>query len=264
MDVLVVDLGLAILLAGAVAVLRPMPWLRIPTRRRGSLVVALGLGLLAAGLAWPVSPLRLGGPQMLLDEVLPVYQFGEHHEIRIPAPRPRVYAAVLSVTAREIRFFRLLTWLRSPRLPGAGRESLLNPSADRPILDVALGSGFVRLGEDPGREIVIGAIVCCGPRTGPPTVADFQATSGSLAQAVMNFHLEDEDRGGTRLVTETRIRATDAAAERRFAAYWRVIYPGSAFIRRMWLDAIRRKAESSTATPWERAPVPAGGEGSAG
>jgi hypothetical protein len=63
----------------------------------------------------------------------------------------------------------------------------------------------------------------------------------------MNFHLEDEDRG-TRLVTETRVRATDAAAERRFAAYWRLIYPGSAFIRRMWLDAIRRKAESTPGT----------------
>lgn len=249
MDVLIVDLGLAILLAGAVGVLRPLPWLRIPTRRRGLGVLAFGLGLLATGLAWPVSPPRLGGPRMLLDEVLPVYQFGEHHEIRIAAPRERVFAAVRSVTAGEIRFFRLLTWLRSPSLPGSGRESILNPSADRPILDVALGSGFVRLREDPGREIVIGAIVCCGPRTGPPTVADFQATSGSLAQAVMNFHLDDDGRGGTQLVTETRIRATDSAAERRFAAYWRVIYPGSAFIRRMWLQAIRRKAESATGKP---------------
>jgi len=61
---------------------------------------------------------------------------------------------------------------------------------------------------------------------------------------VMNFHLTDEGGGVLRLVTETRIHTTDASARRRFAAYWRLIYPGSAFIRHMWLDAIRRRAEA--------------------
>jgi hypothetical protein len=37
--------------------------------------------------------------------------------------------------------------------------------------------------------------------------------------------------------------ATDPASCRRFAVYWRVIYPGSALIRRMWLRAIRLRAE---------------------
>jgi hypothetical protein len=247
MDVLIVDLGLATVLLGTLALLRPLAPLRIPTRRRAAQVLVLGLVLLATGLAWPVSPPRLGGSRMLLDEVLPAYQFGERHEIRIAAPRARVFAAVRLVTAGEIRFFRLLTWLRAPRLPGPGRESILNAPADRPILDVALGSGFLRLREEADREIVVGAIVCCGPRPLIPTADDFQATSGSLAQAVMNFHLEDDGPGATRLVTETRIHATDARAERRFAVYWRLIYPGSAFIRRMWLEAIRNKAESPPA-----------------
>ena len=43
--------------------------------------------------------------------------------------------------------------------------------------------------------------------------------------------------------TETRVFATDDSARRRFAAFWRVIYPGSALIRRMWLRAIQRRAE---------------------
>jgi hypothetical protein len=34
-------------------------------------------------------------------------------------------------------------------------------------------------------------------------------------------------------------------ARRGFAAYWRVIYPGSALIRRMWLRAIARRATRS-------------------
>jgi len=60
----------------------------------------------------------------------------------------------------------------------------------------------------------------------------------------MNFLVEPDGRGGSLLSTETRVFATDAVARRRFAVYWRVIYPGSALIRRMWLRAIRLRAEA--------------------
>jgi hypothetical protein len=242
MDVLLVDLALGLVLLGLVSLVRPLRPLRIRTRRRGALLAAAGCMLLLLGLLLPVASPRLEGPRMALDAIVPAYQFGEAHEIRIQAPPERVLAAVRAVTAREIRFFRLLTWLRSPHL-GEARETILNPAADQPILDVALRSGFVLLREEPGRELVLGMIVCCGRRRPPRDADEFQALQGSLARAVMNFHLTDEGGGVTRLVTQTRVAATDASAERRFAAYWRLIYPGSAFIRRMWLRAIRDRAE---------------------
>jgi len=34
------------------------------------------------------------------------------------------------------------------------------------------------------------------------------------------------------------------STRRRFAGYWRIIYPGSALIRRMWLRAVARRAVS--------------------
>jgi hypothetical protein len=46
-----------------------------------------------------------------------------------------------------------------------------------------------------------------------------------------------------RLTTETRVLATDSRTRRLFAAYWRLILPGSALMRRTWLAAIRRRAE---------------------
>jgi hypothetical protein len=65
----------------------------------------------------------------------PAFQFHEVHSTLVKAPAERVWAAIKAVTAREIRLFRLLTWLRSPRLPGSeDPESILNPAADRPIL----------------------------------------------------------------------------------------------------------------------------------
>jgi hypothetical protein len=244
MDVLLVDLALALVLVGVLSLIRPLRVLRIRTRKAAALVAVAGVALLFVGLYLPVVPLRLHGPRMALDESLPAYQFGEHHEIEIAASPERVLAAARAVTAREIRLFRLLTWLRSPRLPGRGAESILNPSADRPILDVALGSGFVLLREDPGREIVIGAVVCCGRRVPPRSAEEFHALQGSLARAAMNFHVAASAPGRSRLVTQTRIATTDAESTRQFAAYWRVIYPGSALIRRMWLRAIKSRAEA--------------------
>lgn len=182
---------------------------------------------------------------MAIDEVVPAYQFGEHHEIRIAAPPQRVFAALKAVREREIRLFRLLTWLRSPRLPWGGHpESILNPSPERPLLEVALRSGFVLLREEADREVVFGAVVCCGVRHPPRTAEQFRALEGSLARAVMNFHVEDAGGGSSRLVTQTRVAATDARAERVFARYWRLIWPGSALIRVMWLRAIKARAEA--------------------
>jgi hypothetical protein len=64
-----------------------------------------------------------------------------------------------------------------------------------------------------------------------------------FARAAMNFSTSDAGGDRTRLVTETRIAATDAGARRRFAAYWLIVRPGSALIRRMWLRAVKKRAE---------------------
>ena len=61
----------------------------------------------------------------------------------------------------------------------------------------------------------------------------------------MNFRIEDVDASHCSLTTETRVYAAGPRALRGFATYWRMIYPGSAIIRRMWLRAIKRRAEAS-------------------
>jgi hypothetical protein len=219
-----------------------MPRLGLASRRRGALGLAAGLALAGVAALLPVREIHLGGPPMALDTIVQTYQFGEAHERLIRAPREAVWRAVHEVTAREIRLFRTLTWLRSPHTGGAP-EGILNPDASRPILDTALSSGFVRLAEHPGHELVFGAVVCCGRPGRRVTAEEFLALDApGLALAVMNFHLTEE-ASGVRLRTQTRVRATSPDAAVRFAAYWRVIYPGSALIRRMWLAAIARRAE---------------------
>lgn len=250
LGVVLVDLGIAAGFVGVVSLIRPLRFLGIRTRRRAAGLVGVGALLAVAGAALPAPLRRAAGEPLLIDGYAPEYQFQEFHETRVQGAPGKIYRAILEVTAEEVQLFRTLTWLRAPRLPGRSRapESILNPSANRPILEVATSSGFLKLAEDPGREIVVGAIVVAPPGArrprngfGPP---EYQALKKpGFAKATMNFRVQDQGGGWCRVTTETRVFATDAQARRRFAAYWRVIYPGSSMIRRQWLKAIRERAE---------------------
>ena len=58
----------------------------------------------------------------------------------------------------------------------------------------------------------------------------------------MNFMVTADGPGRSLVSTETRVFANSPSARRQFATYWRLIYPGSAIIRRMWLRAVRKRA----------------------
>lgn len=140
--------------------------------------------------------------------------------------------------------FRTLTWIRRYGRPGP--ESILNPPPHVPILDVAARTSFLVLAEEPDREIVLGTLAAA-PRgwrlSGKPSPDGFKALfvtthTRGFAATTMNFSIEDLGTTACTLTTETRVYATDASTRRRFAGYLRVIYPGSALIRRMWLRAI--------------------------
>jgi hypothetical protein len=186
--------------------------------------------------------LALPKPETRLDEFVPVWQFGEHHAIRVAAPPERVFDAVKRIRAGEITFFRLLTWIRrgGRNLP----ESILNAGNTSPLLEVATNSGFIYLADDAPRELVVGTIVIAPPgarRSLTPQIFTTPLPPG-YALAAMNFLVKPDGPNGSIVSTETRVFANSPDSRRRFARYWRLIYPGSALIRRMWLRAVRRRA----------------------
>ncbi|HXO22523.1 MAG TPA: hypothetical protein VOA87_21590 [Thermoanaerobaculia bacterium] len=246
LGVVVVDLGLLTAFLGAVSLVKPLAFLGIRTRRRAALLLALGLVVVVAGASLPAREVRVAVPRTELDRFAPAYQFNEVHSLIIAAPRERVYRAIKSVSADEILFFRLLTWIR--RFGHPGPESILSAPERQPLLDVATRTSFLLLAQEPNREIVVGAAVVTPPGWRPrrrATPEDFRTfRTPGFALAAMSFLVEDAGPGAAKVTTETRIYATDASARRRFAAYWRVIYPGSALIRRMWLRAIAKRALS--------------------
>jgi hypothetical protein len=178
----------------------------------------------------------------LIEKFAPEWQFREVHRISVLAPADAAMRAIREVTAREIRLFRFLTWLRRAGRPGP--DSLLNPPPDKPILDVALSSGFLEL-QSSAREIVLGTLVIKPTRAKRPTSPDeFRTIVGAgYAKAAMDFRIDQSPLAMCVVTTETRVWASDDATRRKLALYWWTIRLGSGLIRRMWLRAIRRRAE---------------------
>jgi hypothetical protein len=244
---ILVYIGLLTLLVGGLSVLRPLTFLGIWSRAQGVMLLVGGGAVFLIGANLPAREKRVETRATHLDEFVPVYQFSEFHIIRVEAPRERVFIAIREVTADEIPLFRKLTWIR--RFGRPGPENILNAPSDKPLLEVALRTSFMKLAEEPDREIVVGTLVAAPQGTQlkkDPTPDDFKALQApGFALAALNFRLEDAADGETVLTTETRVYATDAPTRKKFAAYWRVIYPGSALIRVMWLRAIRHRAEQT-------------------
>ncbi|MGQ0733215.1 MAG: hypothetical protein ACT4QD_06110 [Acidobacteriota bacterium] len=232
-------------LLGLLAVVRPLPRVRLGTRGRGVRCALLATALLAAN-AVALPGRQTVAPQVTEHDVLtPSFHFREVHVRSIAAPRDRVKAAINLVTAEEIWLFLALTSIR--RLGRPGPESILNAPGQQPILDVATRSGFLRLA-DTEREVVVGAIVGAPPGFNPgPVTRDTvwfrQLEDPGIVKATMSFALEPVGDGRTRVTTETRVYATDRGGLRRFTPYWRTIFPGSWILRHTWLTAIARRAE---------------------
>ena len=108
--------------------------------------------------------------------------------------------------------------------------------------------GFVPLGEQAPRELVLGAIGQFWRPTAPRKTVDaagFVAfAEPGYAKVAWDFRLAEEG-GGTRLTTETRIACTDAASRRRFRLYWRVVRPFSGLLRLALLRAVAREVTRS-------------------
>ena len=237
--------GLFALFLGIVSVVRPLSFLGIASRPRGIVVLLCGVVVFLVGTNLPASEESIAARQLDLDDFIPVYQFHEFHKMRIHARGEDVFKAIKEVRANEIFLFRTLTWIR--RGGRSGPESILNAPENMPLLEVATRTSFLRLAEEPNREIVLGTLAAAprGWRSKKnPAPEDFKALRApGFALAAMNFRIEDSGPGAVLLTTETRVYATDTPTRRRFAAYWRVIYPGSALIRMMWLRAIKQRSE---------------------
>jgi len=183
------------------------------------------------------------GPPTLLDRFLPECEVLEQHQTRVAAPANVTYTA-----ARE------MSLMGSPvvRAIFRGRELLMRSPASeqRPpqsLIDEVLSIGWGVLAQEPGREIVLGAVTQPWKsdvkfRALPPDeFAKFNEPG--FAKIAWTIRAEPLGPAASRFYTETRVATTGADARKRFRRYWTMVSPGVRLIRRESLRLVRADAE---------------------
>ncbi|HNX96562.1 MAG TPA: hypothetical protein PKK12_02685 [Candidatus Aminicenantes bacterium] len=238
--------GLVLTGFGLLNLIRPWQIFGIASRPRALYLLAGGLLLVAGGLNWPPREIRAEPVRQRLDLFLPLYSFWEHHEVRVAAPSGLVMRAARQVSLADLPLARVLLRLRQGfGWAGEYREKGLR----RPLLEICSdpAHGFLTLEATRSDEYVGGLAGRPWSSAPPPPVrtpAQFRAFAApGHIRVAFNMRCQAADARHTVLSTDTRIQGNDAAANRTFARYWRLIYPGSALIRKAWLSAIATRAE---------------------
>ncbi len=175
---------------------------------------------------------------MLIDEFMPCWDARERHSIVINASASEIFQAMRQMDLRRARLTGFLFRLRGLRgIPASANSSLAN----------LLKMGFVRLGERPDQEFLLGLTGRFWQPNGELIRIEkddfIRFDKPGYAKAVWNFSLDETDSGANRLTTETRVFCTDAASRRRFRFYWFFVGWFSGLIRREMLDVIKAAAE---------------------
>lgn len=171
----------------------------------------------------------------LLGDALPCWDHRSRHRIPVDTPPEALLAAVGDLTWREVPVFRLLLTVRGI----AGRHV----TSAAPVLSWFFSTGFREVARTDQELLVVSTQpVRRGLRPATPVSLDaFRSYDRpGYVKIAFNFTVTDGF-----LATETRVLATDPHARRRFAVYWFLIRAGSGLIRRVWLHAIRSRAQSA-------------------
>jgi hypothetical protein len=150
----------------------------------------------------------------LIDDWLPEFDVGKRYDAAVAAVPERALDLVLAAPVAPDRIVESLLALRG--MPARGRT----------VEEYLRALDFEHLGRTPTEWAA--------------------AHDGSRLKIAIAFEAQPIP-GGSRLTTETRVRALDERTRRRFRLYWLAIGPFSALIRRRWLAAATASAKRSAA-----------------
>ena len=209
--------------------------------------VAAGLYAAYAGVTW----LRYGHPppstadseDPLLDRFMPMYEIAERHHIRVAAPASVAFAAACETDLLQSPISRAIFRARELIL-GSEPDAAVRP---RGVLAVTRSLGWGVLAEQPGREVVMGAVTRPWEANvtfrGLPPDDFVRFNEPGYVKIAWTLRADPAGAAASIFRTETRAVATDAAARARFRRYWSFLSPGIIVIRWTMLGPVKAEAE---------------------
>jgi hypothetical protein len=182
-----------------------------------------------------------GDPQ--LDRFMPAYEVVERHSVRVAAPAETAFSAACDMDLERSAIIRAIFRARELVLGAKPDEKKASPG----LVDQAKAWGWGLLAENPGREIVFGAVTqpwLANPVFQALPPADFAAFE-EPGYVKIAWMLRADPVGPAQSVasTETRAATTDPASRAKFRRYWALASPGIILIRWISLSLVKGEAE---------------------
>ncbi|MGP4050416.1 hypothetical protein [Streptomyces sp. 2A115] len=204
------------------------------------------------------------GEPLLLDGALPEFEFSRLECVALAATPPVAYEAARGLDLLTIHspLLNAAVWARGLPERLRGRSMPTPPSlrvAD--LFDTAGeawgGQPWVALGENPGRELVFGAVgkpwraSIEWRRVEPQHFTSYDEAGWAKMAAAFVVHPYGTQR--SLLTYEARTTCTDPASTARFGRYWTLVSPGIGVVLRGALHAVRATAEQASRRPGQGA-----------
>ncbi len=244
-------IGLILTVVGIISLIHPLAFLFVLNRTIAADVVFVGILICLVSLFSPAILYHSKTNNQKIDALLPVYTSNEFHEVCINAPIEKVKQVLTVTGVKDIPVARLLMIIRgiadedvdlSDRASNnqVGAETISTPDFNF----------FVVSPDEWVTVMILKAVIITNDadKPAPPeilTLEQFEAFNDpGYVKVAVNFRFIRKSDDQTILTTETRNNGITLKDSHVFGIYWRIIYPGSAIIRRVWLDTIKKKAQS--------------------
>jgi hypothetical protein len=181
----------------------------------------------------------------MLDRLIPAPRLVELDHADLGAPAARAWELLRHENLARSPLIRALFALRGlpDRLRGKRQDPELRIDQ---LVSTPERPGFQVLGEDPGHEVVVGAIGKVWhpeiPFVHVGTADEFSAfAEADFAKVAWALRVVPRGEEACRVEIEVRVDATDERAWQKFRRYFTFIGPGSHFIRRVLLGSLARE-----------------------
>jgi hypothetical protein len=238
-------IGVILALIGVISLLKPLVFLFIFNRLIATVVLSVAIALAVTALYWPV-PVFNSTSDRKIDALLPSYSFNEYHEVLVKASQEAVKEALQTTTVGDIPVIRLLIKIRgidNKQAKDIGAITTKNQAGSE-IFSTPDFNFFVA----DSSELIAVMLLNASTNTPPPPVKTLEQfrtfNKPGYIKVAINFRFIAQRDGRTLITTETRNYAMTKEDARLFGRYWRIVYPGSAIIRRVWLDALAKRAKN--------------------
>jgi hypothetical protein len=184
-----------------------------------------------------------------LDRLIPVYDVVERLQVHVAAPAELTFSVACNLRLLRSGLIRAIFRTRGFVLGGMADEN----RQEMGLADQAKAWGWSTLAEQPGREIVFGAVTqpwVANPVFRGLSPAEFRSfQEPGFVKIAWTLRADPLDPANAVASTETRVATTDAAARAKFRRYWAFVSPGTILIRLLALRRVRTEAERSQAIP---------------